>query len=125
MMPFRCLVMGNSGLDQQVVTTGLLGVIPDRYRGFSTALAIGSIVDGTSNIYAGAAITELYHFETDSTLHLKITGAVNSGWTTMTIVGQASFLRSAAGFAANEWTWAGIGTNPWGGAGTVRTVIFT
>ena len=123
MTPFQAMRIGNAGLDQQVVTAGSSGIIPDRFRGYSASIPIGSIVDGTSNIYGGAAITELYHEETNDAVHLRITGAVNSGWTRMEIVGQLNLLRaSASSFAGNEWVWIGVGGNPFGGAGTVRTV---
>ncbi len=125
MMPFLTMMFGGfSGLDQQVVTAGSTGSIGDRKRGFSTALAIGSIVDGTSNVYSGAAITELYHDETTNLVHLKITGAANSGWTTMRILsaglGTVDLLRASGTFASNEWTWTQA--NPFGGAATVTTV---
>ena len=125
------IATGSSALDVQTVTTGGSGTAPnqDRLRGFLSP-SLGSIVDGTSNIYAGAAITSLYWSENGGTFkfyRLTITGAANSGWTTLNIGGQ-SFLRTSASFASGSWTWStadSLGTQSFGSIGTVVTCTFT
>jgi hypothetical protein len=123
------------GLDTQTVTAGISGTFPDRARGFSTSLSMGSVADGTSNIYAGAAIRELYHTEDGGetgadVLVLSIAGVVaNSGWAAMEIAGTAPLLRTSAVFSTvggnTYWYWYAVGNNPFGNAGTLRTVKFT
>ena len=58
------LATGVGGLDVQTVTVGGGGTALafNRQRGFISA-GFGSIVNGTSNLYSGAAITELYFDE--------------------------------------------------------------
>jgi len=110
----------DGGLDTQTVTVGK-GLTPTRW-GYDGGVPYGSIVDGTSNIYAGGAINWLYWNASVSTLNLDITGATNSGWVTVT-VGGVDFARSAATFAGTTWTWAGA-ANPFGttiGASVVAT----
>jgi hypothetical protein len=116
---FMSIGDGVAALDTQNVTVGGGGSTPNRTRGFSTVGGYGAIVDGTSDIFAGAAITELAWDEGGggtATVILKITGATNTGWTTMT-VGSTPFTRaSASSFAGGQWTWNGAG-NPFGGVG--------
>lgn len=117
-----------AGLDNQSVTSGTIGAAGSRIRGFSTTNAIGSIVDGTSNVFAGAAITELYWDESALTYVLKITGATNTGWTTLTIDGAKVLNRAAATFATNTWTWTttdAVGVQAFGGAGSTHICVFT
>ncbi len=120
-----------ASLDSQTLTAGSVGIIGERFRGFSTARSIGSISDGTSNLYGGGAITELYHDEEFTSLRLKITGSTNSGWTNMLVYDSTgttlidSYSRASASFASNEWTWAAETVNPFGANGTVRQVYFT
>jgi hypothetical protein len=107
------------------------------YSGFkTTAPTIGSISDGTSNIYGGAAITGLFFFQeiyvsppvgyTTRQLILSITGASDSGWTTMK-VGSTSFNRtSAAFFASGTWVWNIPISNPFVSEGdpfTATTIV--
>lgn len=121
---------GGSHLDTQTVTTGTQGSAPmqDRNRGFISG-TIGSITDGTSNVYAGAAITSLYYDENGGTgmfYKLAITGAANSGWTTMTIDSTA-FTRASATYSSGTWTWTTahtVATQALGANGTVHTVYF-
>lgn len=114
------VIRGRGVLDTQTVTTGTQGVGPNRQRGFRTA-TYGSIADGTSNIYAGAAVTDLYWDENGAggaeKLVLSITGATNVGWTQMVIDGATTFLRTSAAFGGGIWTWNGIVTNPFGVGG--------
>lgn len=118
---------GGGNLDTQVVTVGTdTGGGQSGTRGTEGfgGFAGGSISDGTSNIYGGAAITRLsYEWETDITfeqelseLRLVITGAhANSGWTTLT-VGSTAYLRTNAAYivpggAETVWIWIG-GADP-------------
>ena len=123
---------GSAALDIQTVTTGGSGTAPlqDRLRGYASSPALGSIVDGTSNIYSGAAITTLFWNENGGSsqyYQLTITGAANSGWTTLTI-GSQSFLRTSATFSSGSWTWTTantLGTQSFGGVASVVTCTFT
>lgn len=77
----------------------------------------GSISDGSSNIYGGASISNLYsrfvqrvnQFGipqiTTHVLYLTISGATNSGWSSMDIEG-SSYGRSSAAFGNGVWTWS-------------------
>lgn len=101
--------VGSTSLDTQTVTTGAAGTAPaqDRSRGYGIGVPfIGSISDGTSNIYGGAAINYLYWQEDAAvpSYYLAITGATNTGWTTLTI-GSKVLNRTAATFASGSWTW--------------------
>lgn len=118
---------GGSSLDTQSVTTGTVGtaVAHDRIRGWLSG-SIGSISDGTSNIYAGAAITGIYWEEDTSFYNLAITGGTNSGWTTMTI-GTTVLARASATFSSGTWTWSTtdtVATQAFGANGSVHTVYF-
>lgn len=132
----RQVTAAGGGLDTQTVTTGNdpLGVgNPDytRRRGFSTGGGFGSISDGTSNIYGGAAITDFYWDENggETSLYtLTITGATNSGWTQVVIGGSKTLLRGDASFASSTWTWTSpntISTQAFGSVGTNHTCVFT
>ena len=121
---------GGGGLDSQTVTTGASGLPADqdRRRGYAS-YGLGSITDGTSDIYSGAAITEMYWNEGEglgSTYVLSITGATDSGWTTITI-GSVTLYRSAASFFLGTWTWNTAhtaGAQAFGSGGNVKTVTF-
>jgi hypothetical protein len=103
----------------------------DRRRGFVLG-QIGSINDGTSDLYSGAPISALYWDESGDHVIFEIQGTwANSGWTTMN-VGGLSFSRVSASFAQvggdTQWVWNafyGPTTNPFGIIGTVKTVTFT
>jgi len=145
---------GSNNLDSQAVTVGShsqtfpggsgLPANTSNWRGkFTNSYATaGSISDGTSNLYSGASIVELYY--TWNTVYgvslfgLRIDGAsrANSGWTTLT-VGTTAYQRSAATYTANSsgdtwWTWV-INSpadltgadNPFSGTGTTTTCVFT
>lgn len=116
-------------LDTQTVTVGYYyhdpGGIPSYpYTGYGytssspTSTVVGSISDGTSNIYSGATIFKLWWF-VDGVLgpkvQLMINGATNSGWTNMIINGTTFTRTSAASFIGGLWEWTStIGTNPFG-----------
>jgi len=116
--------------DTQTVTTGSVGAGPNRTRGRSTINGIGSISDGTSNLYSGAAITE-FRWDEDggtSSYVLSITGATNSGWTSVVIDGSKTLNRVDASFLSGEWTWSTsdtVTTQAFGTAGTVHTCVFS
>ena len=131
---------GGSSLDSQTVTVGATTAGTTSRRGFSSSGSYGSISDGTSNLYSGAAIVQIqYTWDTSypiSGVALTIDGAsrANSGWTTLTI-GTTSYQRSSAQYAPDAggdtyWTWfagtdnTGAG-NPFSGTGTTTTCVFT
>ena len=134
MLPFATgfLLQGSTFvLDAQTVLTGAGGSVldSDRTRGFETAGAVGSISDGTSDIYSSASIAGIYWFENYGTPYhaLDIPGAANSGWTTLTI-GSKALPRASATFAAGRWEWTttdGGGTQAFGGDGSYRACVFT
>jgi len=125
------LGLGVSALDIQTVTTGASGTAgaQDRIRGYSTVSGVGSIVDGTSDIYGGAAITELHWFENFGSPYyaLTISGATNSGWETLRI-GGTDLSRASASFSSGAWTWnapgSTVGSQAFGSGGTVVPVLF-
>lgn len=124
----------NAGaLDVQTVTSGADGIGNpsfDRRRGYLTAV-IGSIDDGTSNLFAGALILEFYWNENGGSgqfYALQITGATNTGWTTLTIDGTLVLTRASATFSLNRWTWTTadtVASQIFGGGGSVHTCVFT
>lgn len=125
----RTVSVAIGGSDTQTVTTGADGSIGDhdRIRGYIQGI-IGSIADGTSDIYSGASITEISWNENDGIYYyaLTIPGAGNGGWTTLTI-GSVVLYRSSATFIAGSWTWYTAHTaamQAFGTAGSVRTATF-
>lgn len=143
-----CALGGSAGsgavLDTQTVTRGTQSVgtnpIQD-YSGFASG-SFGSISDGTSNIYSGAAILGLYFVQegytsppvgfTSRQLVLTIDGArANSGWTFMK-VGDTMFNRVDAAYAAStqtNWVWNIDIPNPYVSEGdpftATTTVVWT
>ena len=120
-----------SHLDTQTVETGNVGTAAmlDRVRGWSTGL-MGVITDGTSNVYAGAASTSLYWDENgpggSQFYYLAITGAANSGWTTLTI-GSTVLDRASATYSSGTWTWSTtdtVGTQAFGASGSSHSCYF-
>lgn len=118
-------LLGSAGfLDTQTITSGSASTGTDPYFNWygykgTGSPTFGSISDGTSNIYAGAAIDGIYFYEAGSVnppgpgfydryIALVINGVQsNSGWTTMTI-GSTAFTRSTASFSTSggvsTWT---------------------
>lgn len=128
MIPSTALFGMSAPLDRQTITTGVSGSPPDRERGYERP-GLGSITDGSSNIYGGALVNAFAHDETNSTVSLKIAGVqANSGWDKVSIGGTV-LSRAAAAFStaggASTWTWSGISGNPFGAAGSVRVCSFT
>ncbi len=125
------MVAGGVTSDTQTVTTGGDGTAPmqDRRRGFISG-SFGSINDGTSNIYGGAAITELYWDENGGPFpiySLTITGATNSGWTTLTIGSTVLSRASATSFSSGSWSWLTsdtVSTQAFGAISDVKSAVF-
>lgn len=121
---------GGGHLDTQTVTTGTSGTSGalDRKRGFISG-TIGSISDGTSNVYSGTAIDQLYWDENGggtAFYKLAIGAVANSGWSTMTI-GSTVLARASGTYSSGTWTWNttdGVGVQAFGSAGSVKTVYF-
>ena len=142
---------GSSNLDSQTVTVGSSTSASGGSgapagttvrRGYSGIYSIGSVSDGTSNLYSGALFSEIqYTWDTIypiSAFTLRIVGAsrANSGWTTLTI-GTTAYQRSSASYSATyagqnitSWYWYSGGdnsgaANPFSGTGTTTTCVFT
>jgi hypothetical protein len=140
---------GGGNLDSQAVTVGTTTAgsggsgAPTgttSRMGFSSSGSFGSISDGTSNLYSGAAIVQIqYTWDTYypiSALFLQIASAphANSGWTTLTI-GTTSYQRSNAQYTANSggyssWSWYSGSdntgaANPFAATGQTTTCVFT
>lgn len=121
---------GGTLLDTQNVTVGVAGTVgnADRRRGFISG-DIGSISDGTSNIYSGAAITALAWTEDTSGIGsyiLTIPSASNSGWSSI-VIGSQTLLRTDATYSFGSWEWYPhlIGGQQFGNtAGVVVPVYF-
>lgn len=103
-------------LDQQTVTTGGYGPDPfdpevEAVRGYAYG-SYGSCVDGTTNLYSGALIARLEWRGSGSYYLFNVEGLhPNSGWTTLTIVGNGTrvLTRASASFVASgstAWTWS-------------------
>lgn len=126
-----CMMAGaKSTLDTQTVTSGSTTTGTDPYfnwygyKGTGTP-TFGSISDGTSNLYSGAAINGIYFYEAGSSgaggfyersVILVINGTQsNSGWGVMT-VGTTAYARTAAAFSTaggvSTWTWTLSIPNP-------------
>jgi hypothetical protein len=99
-------------LDYQTVTVGFApgGQYTPAVYGYSTFSSIGSISDGTSDLYGGATIIELYQSDFNA-LYFEVSGnQSNSGWSTMTVSGQ-TFNRADASYSYSSgsnqtgWFW--------------------
>ncbi len=129
MMLARPASGGGGTLDTQTITVGGYDSAFEHQRGF-IASWIGSISDGTSNIYGGAGISELFWGEAggDPFYELTIAGAANSGWTTM-MIGSTSFTRASAAYSAGTWNWAApsstVSTQAFGSIGGDVIVTFS
>lgn len=111
---------GASGyLDTQTVTVGYAPgsqYAPAFYGYFSPN--IGSVSDGTSNLYGGATILGLYWLSYNALYFLVSGNRANSGWSTMTVSGQ-TFNRVDATYSYSSgnnetsWVWGSVTTNPY------------
>ena len=141
---------GGGNLDSQAVTVGTTTAgsggsgaptgTTSRMGFASYSGSYGSISDGTSNLYSGAAIVQIqYTWDTYypiSAVSLQIDGAsrANSGWTTLTI-GTTSYQRSNAQYTPNAggdtyWSWYSGSdntgaANPFAATGQTTTCVFT
>lgn len=127
-MHMMFLASSRQPLDTQTVTVGLSGSVlnEDRNRGYTTGL--GSISDGTSNIYSGAAITSLFWSEDAAGVGsyiLYIPGAANSGWQIM-VIGNQELLRTDATYSSGFWSWYGysIATQQFGNTSGVNIPVY-
>ena len=120
-------------LDTQTVTVGIFDTGYLTFVGYSsTNFTHGSISDGTSNMFSGASYDAIDSFTSPGSGYgtfLYIVGyQPNSGWTTMTIDGQA-FNRTAAGYtqdSTTSWYWASRPNSPFGSTvGATKQVVFT
>lgn len=132
-----CAAASGGYLDTQVVTSGLSGTAGFADRQVGRFGAKGSINDGTSNIYGGAAFVALDWSENgaggNDFIEMIISGTLaNSGWTNINIQGTiltratATFLQSGGN---TSWSWntlgLSFGAQPFGGSGSVIPVSFT
>lgn len=104
-------------LDQQTVTTGGYGPDPfdpevEAVRGYAYG-SYGSCVDGTTNLYSGALIVRLEWRGSGGIYVFNVNGSQpNSGWTTLTIVGNGItrvLPRASASFyqsVSTSWAWS-------------------
>ena len=116
------------GADSQQVGSVVTGAGPDRWKGYkSTAPAQGTINPGTSPIYGGGAITEMFFNETTAEFKLTITGATDSGWTTMTNTtdGKTMTRASRTSFSGGTWTWAAQTISQFFGLAGTKIVVFS
>lgn len=106
-------------LDYQTVTVGYAPgsqYAPAFYGYFSPN--IGSVSDGTSNLYGGATILGLYWISYNALYFLVSGNRANSGWSTMTVSGQ-TFNRVDATYSYSSgndetsWVWGSVTTNPY------------
>ena len=126
-------------LDTQTVTVGTIAA--NQYVGAQygwtdfTSPNTGSVSDGTSNIYSGAAVRTLLYFDLNADnkyfSYVNTGNSGNTGWTTLTVNG-SSYQRSAATYSYNSsnnysrWEWSTNSTNPMGTTnGATRTVEWT
>jgi hypothetical protein len=124
-------------LDTQTVTVGTNFTGPITWWGYSGGFfSHGSVSDGTSNMYNGAAYSALDSFTTSDTPNYGYTTLLyvvgfqpNSGWTTMTVDGVA-FNRTDASYtqdSTTSWSWtSATTTSPYGSTiGATKQVVFT
>ena len=93
--------------------------------------SIGSISDGTSNIYSGATVGGMYWHDLNGSYKPTIFSVAgnksNSGWTSMYIYSftgapypSTTLARSSASYSYNAsknattWSWGGVTSNPFG-----------
>ncbi len=131
MRPFETYRMGRQagGGDIQVMTTGSNVIGDTTYRGYDDGLvsggAMGSLTDGTSNLYGGATIRVLLWTGFDDGVdqaeifQFRVSGLfANSGWTQVTSSHGETYLRTSATYSqaggVTTWNWdvTGSGTTP-------------
>lgn len=117
---------GPAYLDTQTVTVGSSVSQYVTWRGYDgDTVNIGSISDGTSNLYSGATINYIRNLNNTSTQFAVQGNRANSGWTTMTI-GGVDFARADASYSASStatsWTWSPT-SNPFGTTDGVEVTV--
>jgi len=117
---------GPAYLDTQTVTVGSSVSQYVTWRGYDgDTVNIGSISDGTSNLYSGATINYIRNLNNSSTQFAVQGNRANSGWTTMTI-GGVDFARADASYSASStatsWTWSPT-SNPFGTTDGVEVTV--
>jgi len=118
-------------LDQQTITVGNTFQYYQQRWGYYTVWSIGSLSDGTSNIYGGQTIQGLmwsssglfqwYQQGTPASIS-------NSGWSTLTVGGLSLGRAAASQFnqysTESVWVWSGT-ANPFSSVGQVVTATWT
>ena len=115
-----------SALDTQTVTIGSGTIYYAPRVGYYSAFSLGSISDGTSNLYSGASITGVMWTDNQHSLSFSVTATqANSGWTTMKINGN-SFARTSATYysATTSWNWSSVTSNPFGATSGTKVVTW-
>lgn len=116
--------------DTQTVTIGVYNSTRIGYAGVSPTF--GSISDGTSNMYSGAAYEAAYWDSSQSSFRIQINSTsqlANSGWGGISFPDGAFLAREAAStsyisyITTTQWYWSGVTTSPWGGATSGTKVI--
>jgi hypothetical protein len=117
-----------SALDTQTVTIGSGTIYYTARVGYQSAFSLGSISDGTSNLYSGASITGvMWSGGSQNNLSFSVTATqANSGWTTMTVNGN-SYARTSATYysSTTSWQWSGVTSNPFGATSGTKVVTWT
>lgn len=117
--------------DTQTVTIGSYQSTRYGYSGLSPSF--GSISDGTSNMYSGAAIEGAYWDSSQDSFRLQINSTSqlsNLGWGGISFPNGTFLAREAAStsyisyITTTQWYWSGVTTSPWGGA-TSGTKVLT
>ena len=119
-------------VDTQTVTIGVYN--STRYGYSSLSPAFGSISDGTSNVYSGAAIEGAYWDTTQDSFRLQINSTsqlANSGWSGIKFQDGLFLARNAAAssyisyITTTQWYWSGVTSSPWNGATSgTKTITF-
>ena len=111
---------GASATEIQTVTVGQYSAQYVNWIGYNSLNnpVVGSISDGTSGLYNGAAVLGIANLNTYTNFLYIAGNNPNSGWTTMKIGNGPLMYRSAAQYNYNSntnytsWTWAsGTGTH--------------
>ena len=87
--------------------------------------SVGSISDGTSDIYS-SAISGLYYDVYNTQLVLYLNGSFsNSGWTSLYIDNNGAYSRASATYSSGvtKWVWT-LGSNPFPAAGNTSYARF-
>lgn len=111
------------------MTVGEYTIIKTGYFGYSSGTA-GSLSDTTIDTFNNYLIREFsWNTAGTVTLGLDTENIPNSGWTSIN-VNSTIFTRASGNYFSNagsgltNWQWTGVGTNPFGLAGSTRTITF-